>query len=88
MKNAAGEITIDGLHDAVEPPAPEELAAIERLAARYRGLQEEPRTEAPRRAADGPFYDRLCFQRPLTINGFHGGYGGPGTKTVLPNEAW
>lgn len=87
MKNADGEITIAGLHDDIEAPAPEELAAIERLPldleaiGRSLGLQ---RLDAP---LDRPFYERLCFRPTLTINGFHGGYGGPGSKTVLPNEA-
>ncbi|GGJ37035.1 M20/M25/M40 family metallo-hydrolase [Neoroseomonas lacus] len=88
MKNAAGEITIEGFHDGVEPPAPEELAAIERLPLDVEAVKVSlglTRLDAP---ADRPFYDRLCFQPTLTINGFHGGYGGPGTKTVLPNEAF
>jgi acetylornithine deacetylase/succinyl-diaminopimelate desuccinylase-like protein len=88
MKNAAGEITIEGFHDGVEPPAPEELAAIERLPLDVEAEKASlglTRLDAP---ADRPFYDRLCFQPTLTINGFHGGYGGPGTKTVLPNEAF
>jgi acetylornithine deacetylase/succinyl-diaminopimelate desuccinylase-like protein len=88
MKNAAGEITIEGLHDAVEPPAPEELAAIERLPLDIEAIKRSlalKRLDAP---AERPFYDRLCFHPTLTINGFHGGYGGPGTKTVLPNEAF
>ena len=33
------------------------------------------------------YFDRLMFPPTLTINGFHGGYGGPGMKTVLPCEA-
>ena len=41
---------------------------------------------------DGPkergYFDRLMFHPTLTINGFHGGYGGPGSKTVLPCEAF
>ena len=88
MKNAAGEITIDGLHDDVLPPSPEELAAIERLPLDVEAVKASlglARLDAP---AEMPFYDRLCFRPTLTINGFHGGYGGPGSKTVLPNEAF
>lgn len=87
MKNDAGEITIAGFDDGIEPPSPEELAAIERLPLdieAFKGGLGLARLDAP---ADRPFYDRLCFRPTLTINGFHGGYGGPGTKTVLPNEA-
>lgn len=87
MKNVAGEITIDGFHDGVELPSPEELAAIERLPLDIEAFQKGlglTRLDAP---ADRPFYDRLCFQPTLTINGLHGGYGGPGSKTVLPCEA-
>ena len=88
MKNADGEITIAGLHDDIEAPTPEELAAIARLPLDIEAVQRSlglARLDAP---ADRPFYERLCFRPTLTINGFHGGYGGPGTKTVLPNEAF
>lgn len=88
MKNAAGEITIDGFEDGIEPASPEELAAIERLPLDIEAFKRSlalKRLDAP---ADRPFYDRLCFRPTLTINGFHGGYGGPGSKTVLPNEAF
>lgn len=88
MKNAAGEITIEGFHDGVQPPEPEERAAIARLPLDVEAVKASlglARLDAP---ADRPFYDRLCFQPTLTINGFHGGYGGPGTKTVLPCEAF
>lgn len=88
MKNPAGEITIDGFHDDVEPPAAEEREAIARLPLDVDGVKKSlglARLDAP---AERPFFDRLCFQPTLTINGFHGGYGGPGTKTVLPCEAF
>ncbi len=88
MKNAAGEITIDGLHDGIEPASVEELDAIERLPLDVEAIKKSlglSRLDAP---VERPFYDRLCFRPTLTINGFHGGYGGPGTKTVLPNEAF
>lgn len=88
MKNAGGEITIDGFHDGIEPPTPEELAAADNLPLDLEAFKQGlglSRLDAP---ADRPFYERLCFRPTLTINGFHGGYGGPGSKTVLPNEAF
>jgi acetylornithine deacetylase/succinyl-diaminopimelate desuccinylase-like protein len=33
------------------------------------------------------YYARLSSFPTFTINGLHGGYGGPGSKTVLPSEA-
>lgn len=87
MKNPHGEITIDGFHDDIEPPSKEDLAAVERLPLDIAALMRDldlARLDAPEERA---FYERLCFRPTLTINGFHGGYGGPGSKTVLPSEA-
>ncbi|MGJ5153430.1 M20/M25/M40 family metallo-hydrolase [Bradyrhizobium sp. HKCCYLR1023] len=88
MKNAAGEITIEGLHDAIVPPSELDIAAVKRLpldldaAKASLGLSH---LDAPR---DRGYYERLMFHPTLTINGLHGGYGGPGSKTVLPCEAF
>jgi acetylornithine deacetylase/succinyl-diaminopimelate desuccinylase-like protein len=87
MKNDRGEITIDGFHDGVVAPTPEERAAAQRLPLDLAEVQRSlglARLDAP---AERDYYERLCFRPTLTINGLHGGYGGPGSKTVLPNEA-
>ena len=87
MKDAEGRITIDGLHDPIRPPTNAERAAAAALPVDVPGYLEEmalTRLDAP---SDRPFHDRLMFHPTLTINGIHGGYGGPGTKTVLPCEA-
>ena len=87
MKAPDGIITVDGFHDDVVPPGEAERSAAAALPSdeenvrRMLGLK---RLDVP---ADRPYYDRLCFHPTLTVNGFHSGYGGPGTKTVLPNEA-
>lgn len=88
MKNAAGEITIEGFHDQVVPPSELDRAAIARLPLHLPALQQElgfTQLDAPR---DRGFYERLMFHPTLTINGFHGGYDGAGSKTVLPSEAF
>ncbi|MEM6761801.1 MAG: M20/M25/M40 family metallo-hydrolase [Pseudomonadota bacterium] len=87
MKNADGDITIDGLHAPIRPPTNAERAAAEMLPVDVPGYLEEMdlrRLDAP---ANRPFHDRLMFHPTLTINGISGGYSGAGVKTVLPSEA-
>lgn len=87
MKNAQGEITIDGFYDAVLPPTPLEQQALAALPLDQPRIRQElglTHWDAP---ADRGFFERLMFYPTFTINGFHGGYGGPGSKTVLPHAA-
>ena len=88
MKDSAGKITIDGFYDNVKPPADVERAALDARpidVAAVMAQVEMARLDEPQ---DRPFFDRLSLWPTLTVNGFHSGYGGPGTKTVLPCEAF
>jgi acetylornithine deacetylase/succinyl-diaminopimelate desuccinylase-like protein len=87
MKNVQGEITIDGFYDAVLP-----LTGLEQRALAALPVDEDAvRQTLDLAAFDAPpgrgFFERLSAWPTLTINGLHGGYGGPGSKTVLPHEA-
>lgn len=88
MKNPQGEITIEGFYDRVQPPTELERAALARLPIdedAAKGDLEIEQFDAP---PDRPYYERLACWPTLTINGLHGGYGGPESKTVLPSEAF
>jgi acetylornithine deacetylase/succinyl-diaminopimelate desuccinylase-like protein len=87
MKNERGEITIDGFYENVQPQNELERAALARLpidiaeVKRSLGLK---RLDEPQERG---YFERISAWPTLTINGIHGGYGGPGSKTVLPHEA-
>ncbi|MPZ28221.1 MAG: M20/M25/M40 family metallo-hydrolase [Micromonosporaceae bacterium] len=87
MKDEAGNITIDGFGELATPLPEREQAAIA-------ALEPDPAQllasiGAPRLApAPVAGVARRQMARPtLTINGLHGGYGGPRNKTVLPHQA-
>jgi acetylornithine deacetylase/succinyl-diaminopimelate desuccinylase-like protein len=87
MKNAQGEITIDGFYNNVDAPTELERAALAKLPVDVEAVKRDlglTQLDQPRARS---FYDRLALWPTLTINGLHGGYGGPGSKTVLPHEA-
>lgn len=88
MKNAEGEITIEGINEPVIPATNYEREAMAKLPVDI----DQVKAELGLAELDGPvgrgYFDRLMFHPTLTINGFHGGYGGPGMKTVLPCEAF
>lgn len=87
MKTPNGKITIEGLHDPIIPPAPSEIEATQALPLDLGGYMANMGLAELDQPADRPFWDRLMFHPTLTINGLHGGYGGPGSKSVLPCEA-
>ena len=87
MKNAAGEITIDGFYDNVIPPTNSDRMHAAKLPLDLPEFMEDLGISELDAPTDRAFYDRLMFHPTLTINGLHGGYGGPGSKTVLPCEA-
>lgn len=87
MKDPDGQITIEGLTEPVIPPTNLERAAVEQLPLDVDAIKTGlglTELDAP---TDRAYWDRLMFHPTLTINGFHGGYGGEGSKTVLPCEA-
>jgi acetylornithine deacetylase/succinyl-diaminopimelate desuccinylase-like protein len=87
MKNERGDITIDGFYDNVQP-----LTALERQALADLPINvDEVKQSLGIQRLDEPqernYFERLAAWPTLTLNGIHGGYGGPGSKTVLPHEA-
>ncbi len=87
MKNEHGEITIEGIHDNIIPPTALEKEAVARLPLDLEEFKAELGMQQLDQPLERPFYDRLMFHSTFTINGFHSGYGGPGSKTVLPHKA-
>lgn len=82
-------VAIPGFYDRVRPVQPADLALLAKLpwdpveTARACGMPAEHfRHEEP-----AAFYARTLMQPTLTINGLSSGYGGPGSKTIIPSRA-
>jgi acetylornithine deacetylase/succinyl-diaminopimelate desuccinylase-like protein len=88
MKNDRGEITIDGFYDNVEPQTELECAALADLPVDVPAVKRELGLQHLDQPRGRLFFDRLSAWPTFTINGLHGGYGGQGSKTVLPHEAF
>lgn len=88
MKNARGEITIDGFYNKILPPTALERAALAALPIDVEAFKRELGLSSLDAPIERSFYERLACWPTLTINGLHGGYAGPGSKTVLPHTAF
>lgn len=88
MKDKDGNITIEGFSDNVQPPTDLERQAIENLPINVQTVKEELELSHLDAPQERGFYERLSLFPTLTINGLHGGYGGKGSKTVLPHAAF
>ena len=86
-----GSIAVEGFLDGVEEPSAEEL---EKSSAAFK-TEEDARKAVEKDIGAPPsggeriktIARRLGFEPTVEINGVHSGYGGPGSKTVIPCEA-
>jgi acetylornithine deacetylase/succinyl-diaminopimelate desuccinylase-like protein len=88
MKNAQGEITIDGFYENVTSPSELELQALAALPVDPSRILRELDLRQFDAPSERGYSERLALWPTFTINGFHGGYAGPGSKTVLPHQAF
>ena len=88
LHDSDGRVTIDGFYDDVEPVTDAERQA-------WAGLPFDERKYAASLGVSGfaggerglPVLERLWGRPTVECNGIHGGYTGPGSKTIIPASA-
>ncbi len=88
LRDTDGRVAIDGFYDDVRELTPAELDAIRAEPDRDEHLRAEYGVQRFLGGVEGfELRKRLRAEPCVNVNGFHGGYGGPGSKTVLPARA-
>jgi acetylornithine deacetylase/succinyl-diaminopimelate desuccinylase-like protein len=88
MKAPDGRVTIAGFYDRVEPLTALEEKALVDLGEDLDAIRADLGVTRFAEHPGGGVAERRSAWPAFTINGLHGGYGGPGSKTVLPAEAF
>ena len=88
LHNPDGSIAVAGFRDGIEPPTHEELAAAETGFANEEQLKADIGTDPCGGQCGKTIVQRVGFEPTIEVNGIHSGYGGPGSKTVIPCEAF
>ena len=87
LHNPDGSIAVAGFRDGIEPPTEEERRAAEATAPTEAAYAEDIGCEPVGGQRGKTIVQRNSFEPTIEINGIHAGYGGPGSKTVIPSEA-
>jgi acetylornithine deacetylase/succinyl-diaminopimelate desuccinylase-like protein len=82
-----GRVAIEGFYDGVRAPSPAQLAAWNALGFDASGFLGGVGLSEPAGERGFSVLEQLWSRPTAEINGIVGGYGGPGTKTVIPAQA-
>ena len=84
-----GTVTVPGFHDDVDDVTPQDRALLQKVAP-FLQAEWDDVVSAPAIWGESEYIlpERLGARPTLEINGIHGGYTGPGMKTVLPARAF
>lgn len=89
LKDTDDTITLDGYLEHVKPLSDDDWARIDAIPIPFEAMRERWGLESWLNGMDDHEARRRLFGAPtLTICGIHAGYGGDGSKTVLPAEAF
>ena len=89
IKNEKDEILIEGFYENVEEPSSEEIECLKEIPFEEEEIKRELGLKEFFHGLTGlEALKALLFNPTCTINGIHSGYGGAGSKTVLPCKAF
>ncbi len=89
IKDEQGEITLDGLDELTEPPSKEDLEVISQIPFDEAALKASWGVEDFDRELAGEEALKEYLLRPTAnIAGIQSGYTGPGSKTIVPSDAF
>lgn len=88
LHDEAGEVAVEGFHDGITPPDPKLIEAIQASGFDPQGYFAAIGAAAPQPMPTAEeLLVRQWLKPTLELNGITGGYGGPGSKTVIPAKA-
>lgn len=87
LHNPDGSIAVSGFRDGIEPPSEPERRAAEAAALDEQAYYNDIGCEPVGGQQGKTITQRNSFEPTIEVNGIHSGYGGPGSKTVIPAEA-
>lgn len=87
LHNADGSIAVAGFRDGIEPPSHDELMAAETGMGDEAAYEKDIGCEPCGGQRGKTIVQRNCFEPTIELNGIHSGYGGAGSKTVIPCSA-
>ncbi len=89
IKDENGEITLDGLDALADPPSDKDLEAINKIPFDEAALKASWDVDAfDRDLTDDAALREMLLRPTANIAGIQSGYTGPGTKTIVPSEAF
>ena len=87
LRKPDGTVAIEGFYDNIVPPTPGEREMMARIPFDEKKFKEKYGLKKFTPPEDVSYMEKLMFRPTLNIAGFTSGYGGQGSKTVLPCKA-
>jgi len=87
LRKPDGTVAIEGFYDNIVPPTPKEREMMAQMPFDEKKFMQKYGLKKFAPPDNLSFMEKLMFRPTLNIAGFTSGYGGPGSKTVLPSLA-